>query len=317
MSTRQKYCVFALSLLFLLALGTGALAAQVQEIEEKMFTLAEEGSVSVENVAGNILIYSWDEDQVKMTATKSARAFTKKRAEELIKAIDIEISANEDEIDINTEFPWWDRLDPTSSVRVDYELWIPLSAKAQAESVSGSIEIMERNNDVWAKSVSGAIEIERILGDTEARTISGVIEITRVEGKSIIADSTSGRVTLQEVTGIIEAHSVSGRVKISNSKGSAKSVRTISGSIWVELMQIGESPPDMVLTSVSGDITLLLPGTISAQIDAKTTSGRISSEFKILVEGEIEKRRLRGTIGEGDIGITLKTTSGDISLEKA
>ncbi len=83
-----------------------------------------------------------------MIATKSARAFTKKRAEELIEAIEIEISANEDQIDIDTEFPWWNRLDPSSSLRVDYQLWIPLSAKARAESVSGSIEIMERNNDL-------------------------------------------------------------------------------------------------------------------------------------------------------------------------
>jgi len=313
----KKYCVLAVSVLFLLALGTGALAAQVQEIEEKTFTLAKEGSVSVENVAGDIVIYAWNEDQVKMIATKSARAVTKQRAEELIEAIEIEISANEDKIDINTEFPWWNRLDPTSSLRVDYELWVPFSAKARAESVSGSIEIMERNNDVWAKSVSGTIQIERIKGDAETKTTSGAIKMTKVEGETIIADSTSGKVTLQEITGIIEAHCVSGRIKITDSKGAAKSVRTTSGSIWVELIGIAESPPDMVLTSVSGDVTLLLPSNISAEIDAKTTSGRISLEFKVLVEGEIEKRRLRGTVGQGGIRITLKTTSGDISLEKA
>ena len=313
----RKHYVFALIILFLLALATGAVAAQVREAEEKTFTLTEKGSVSVENVVGNILIYAWEEEKVKMIATKSAKAFTKNRAEELIEAIEIEISAKEDKIDINTEFPWWDRLDPTSSVRVDYELWVPLSAEVQAESVSGNIEIIERNNDVWAKSVSGTIGIERILGDTEARTTSGAIKITKVEGDSIIADSTSGKVTLQEATGIIEAQSVSGRVKISDSKGSVESVRAVSGSIWVELTEITEYPPDMVLTSVSGDITLLLPENISAEIDAKTTSGRISSEFNILVGGEIENRRVRGTIGEGGIQITLKTTSGDISIEKA
>ncbi len=72
----------------------------------------------------------------------------------------------------------------------------------------------------------------------------------------------------------------------------------------------------IVLTSVSGDVTLLLPENISAEIDANTTSGRISWEFKITIEGEIEKGRLRGTIGEGDIRITLKTTSGDILMGK-
>ena len=62
---------------------------------------------------------------------------------------------------------------------------------------------------------------------------------------------------------------------------------------------------------------ILLPKDISADIDVRTTSGRIRSEFKIAVEGDIEKRSLRGTIGNGGIKITLKTISGDISLEKA
>ncbi len=171
----KKYYVLVLSLLLLLALGTGALAAQVQEIEERTFALAEEGSVSVENVAGNIVIYAWDEEQVKMIATKSARAVTKKRAEELIEAIDIEISANEDQIDIDTEFPWWDSLDPTSSLRVDYELWIPLSAQARAESVSGAIEIERIKGDAEAKTTSGAIKIRQVEGEIEKRRLRGTI----------------------------------------------------------------------------------------------------------------------------------------------
>ncbi len=312
----RKYKALTVSILLFLVLGTGALAVQVQEIQEETFGLTEEGSISVENIAGDIVIYAWDQGQVKMVATKSAKAVTKKRAEELIEAIEIDVSADEDEIDINTEFPWWKRFDPTSSVKVDYELWVPLSAKAGAQSVSGSIEIMERNNDVWAKSVSGTIEIERIMGDVGVETTSGAIKITQVEGDSIIVDTISGKITMEEITGIIEVHSVSGRIKIADSGGAVKSVHTISGSIWVELKEIAESPPDMALTSVSGDVTLLLPENISAEIDARTTSGRISSKFKVMVEGEIEKRRFRGTIGEGGIRITLKTTSGDISLEK-
>ena len=106
-------------------------------------------------------------------------------------------------------------------------------------------------------------------------------------------------------------------MKISDSKGAAKSVRTTSGDIWVELEEVTETVSRMLLTSTSGDVTLLLPEGVSADVDAQTTSGRISSEFKILVEGEIGKRRLQGIIGEGGIRITLKTTSGDISLGKS
>jgi len=313
----KKYGVIIVSILSLIAFVSASFAAQVQEEMEQTFPLAEEGSVSVENVAGEILIHAWDEDEVKMVATKWVRAFTKKRAQELLEVIEINITANEDQIDIDTEFPWWNQLDPTSSARVDYELWVPPSAQVSAQSVSGSIQVVERENDVWAKTTSGTLEIEGIVGNVEAKTTSGAIEVRDVEGESIVADSTSGKVTLDKVEGIIEAHSVSGRVNIEDSKGAAKSVRTTSGGIWVELKEVTETVSRMLLTSTSGDVTLLLPKDISADIDVQTTSGRIRSEFKILVEGEIEKRSLRGTIGEGGIKITLKTTSGDISLEKA
>lgn len=313
----KKYGVLIVSILFLMAFASVSFAAQVKEEVEEIFSLAEEGSVSVENAAGEILIHAWDEDEVQMVATKWVRALTQKRAEELLEAIEIDITAKEDSLDIDTDFPWWDKLDPTSSVEVDYELWVPPSAKVSAQSVSGGIQIVERENDVWAKTISGTLEIESIVGDVEAKTTSGVIEIRDVEGKSIVADSTSGKVTLVKVKGIIEAHSVSGRVKIEGSKGAAKSIRTTSGGIWVELQEVTEGVSSMLLTSISGDVTLILPENISADIEAKTTSGRIRSEFKVMVEGEIEKRSLRGSIGEGGITITLKTTSGDISLEKA
>lgn len=312
----KKYCVLIAGILFLLVLTASALAVQLQEVVERTFALVEEGSVSVENTTGEILIHAWNEDEVKMVATKWARALTEKRAEELLEALEVEVITKKDSLDIDTHFPWWKQLDPTSSVKVDYELWVPLSAEASAESVSGSIQVVERENNVWVKTTSGTLDIESIAGDVEAKTTSGAIEVREVEGESIVVDSTSGKVTLEEVEGIMEVHTISGRVKITNSKGVAKSVRTISGGIWVELEEVSETASRMLLTSISGDVTLLLPEDISADIDVQTTSGRISSEFKILVEGEIGKRRLQGIIGEGGIKITLKTTSGDVVLEK-
>ena len=311
----KKYYIFMASILFSVALTSTALAARVEEVEERSFPLAKEGLVSVKNVAGDIVMHAWDEEKVKMVATKSATSLSEMRARELLEAIEIEITAKEDKLDIVTQFPWWKRLSPSSSVRVDYKLWIPLAAEARAQSVSGSIQVAERNNDVWAKTVSGAIQLGNIQGDVEAKTVSGEIQIEQVQG-DLAVGTTSGRVALKEIKGIIEAHTISGRVKILNSSGAAKSVRTTSGDIWVELEEIEKTAPGMLLSSTSGDVSLFLPEDISADIEANTTSGRISSEFRILIEGELGKRAIRGTIGEGGIKIRLKTTSGDISLRK-
>ena len=309
----KKTHVLVVSILFSIALTSAALAARLEKIEERSFPLTKQGSLSVKNVAGEILIHAWDEEKVKMVATKWARAASEERAQELLDAIEIEITSKEDQLDIATEFPWWKRLSPTSSVRVDYELWIPLAAKIRAQSVSGSIQVQERDNTVWVKTVSGAIGLGNIVGDVEAKTVSGEIKIEEAQGDMTL-DTTSGRISLEGIEGIIEAHTVSGRVKILNSRGAARSIRTTSGDIWVELEEIKETASGMLLSSTSGDITLFLPKDAAVNIEAETTSGRISSEFRILIEGEIGKGKIRGTIGEGGIKIRLKTTSGDISL---
>lgn len=70
----------------------------------------------------------------------------------------------------------------------------------------------------------------------------------------------------------------------------------------------------MSLQSSSGDISLFLPTDIDAEVDIRTDSGRISTDFRITVEGTFEKNELRGIIGAGGILIRLRASSGDVSL---
>ncbi len=56
------------------------------------------------------------------------------------------------------------------------------------------------------------------------------------------------------------------------------------------------------------------PPITDAEVDIRTTSGRISTDFRIAVEGTFEKNELQGTIGAGGVLIRLRTTSGDVSL---
>ena len=93
-----------------------------------------------------------------------------------------------------------------------------------------------------------------------------------------------------------------------------KAVRTSSGEIWVELEEIYEEIAEMNFQSSSGDINLSIPSDVGADIDISTTSGRITTDFAI--EGTIQRNELRGAIGEGDIFIKLRTTSGHITLAK-
>ncbi len=327
--------------LFCLVFAVTACAAQV---EEQTFPLKEDGSLSVENSAGNIIIHAWEEDAVKMIATRKGSGADK---------IEIIIDAKEDRLKIETEYPrfsWFQR------ARVNYELWVPQSTTVRAASTSGDLYVEEQQGDVRAQTTSGDIELihiwgeidvgttsgsiraESSKGDITARSSSGNIKILGVEAaeqpndirvhasssdivlKNIEGDidveTSSGNIDTENSKGNITARATSGDIKVLEARGGVRTIRTSSGDIWVELEEIDEAISEMSFQSTSGDISLFVPSDITAEVDIRTTSGRISTDIAIIEEGTMGKYELRGIIAGGGIFIKLRATSGDIVLRK-
>jgi DUF4097 and DUF4098 domain-containing protein YvlB len=69
-------------------------------------------------------------------------------------------------------------------------------------------------------------------------------------------------------------------------------------------------------TTVNGGITVRLPGSFTADIDATTVNGSVESDFPITVRGRMNPRSLRGRIGEGGRDLDLTTVNGSIRLLK-
>src|SRR5262249_34121245 len=72
--------------------------------------------------------------------------------------------------------------------------------------------------------------------------------------------------------------------------------------------------------TVNGSITVTLPASTSANVQAETVNGRIETDFPLTMNGTIKMdggrmRRLSGTIGGGP-ELTLQTVNGSISLRK-
>lgn len=337
----KRSLVIVLVGLVCVALGATASLAQV---EERTFALKADGLVSVENSAGNTTIHAWEKEEVRMVTTRKGRGSDK---------IEIIIDASEDYLKIETEYPrfsWFQR------ARVNYELWVPEGATVKAESSSGDLLIEGQRSDVRAQSSSGDIELSDIWGeidvsassgsirtedskgDISARTSSGTIRILGVEEserpndirvhassgsvtlKDIVGDidaeTSSGKIDAENVEGIITARASSGNIKILEARGGVKTLRTSSGEIWVELEEIYEGILEMSFQSSSGDINLSIPSDIGADIDIGTTSGRITTDFAVTVEGTMGRNEFRRTIGKGGIFIKLRATSGDVTLGK-
>jgi lia operon protein LiaG len=70
------------------------------------------------------------------------------------------------------------------------------------------------------------------------------------------------------------------------------------------------------LNTSSGGITVRLPDGASFEVDAHTSSGSISTDFPITVQGVVANRReLRGKVREGGPLLDLDTSSGSIRIE--
>ena len=70
------------------------------------------------------------------------------------------------------------------------------------------------------------------------------------------------------------------------------------------------------LKSHSGDITMMIPASSAFDLDAKTFSGDIDTEFDVMISGKISKKSIRGSVNNGGADVDIKTFSGDIRLKK-
>ena len=293
----KRFIIIVLAILMMTVLFADNIFAaldRVEKVVEESFILENNGSFSLANVAGNINVNSWDKEEVKMIATKSISSWGTDDPEELLNKIEIEISSQPKNLKIHTRYPV---LSWVKNARVDYQLWIPEAASVQLESVSGTIQMGNHLNRVYAKTVSGNIKLNNIKGNTEVKTVSG-------------------KVNARQIKGDIKASSVSGNLIFRDCEGMFSDLHSTSGDIEAELVTLEKNASGMSLTTVSGDINLYLPDDASFDLNIKTVSGEIDTKFKVLVES-VKKNQLVGEVGAGGFDIELRTVSGDISLLKS
>jgi DUF4097 and DUF4098 domain-containing protein YvlB len=126
--------------------------------------------------------------------------------------------------------------------------------------------------------------------------------------------SVSGDVRVTGVTGRLNASAVSGDVHITDVSGSV-SASAVSGDVKVEINRL-EGSDDMKFNTVSGDVSVLLPGSLDADVDMSSFSGSIKTDFAIEVRSERygSRNSARAKLGEGSRRLKMSTVSGDISL---
>lgn len=132
-------------------------------------------------------------------------------------------------------------------------------------------------------------------------------------GVRLAANVVNGAIHARGLRSHVSAATVNGGVDIQTTGFAQAS--TVNGSITARLEE-GRIGGENSFQTVNGSITLELAPGLNAELRASTVSGRIDSDFPITVTGQVSRRSLRGTIGDGGPELRASTVNGSIRLRR-
>ena len=200
------------------------------------------------------------------------------------------------------------------------------------KAYGGDIEISNVGGEVTAQATSsGEITLTDCKSNVDVKTSIGDIDLTNITGGVKAKTGGSGNIKVMNIGGAVEAQASIGDLHFNNVKGSVSAKTSGSGNITLNNCQsqvsaitsIGNIRAEVTRhprhqwtleTSGSGEIIAILIPQISMDIDAQTNRGNISSAF--FVQGAQSKNILKGKINGGGSLVKLRTSSGDIRLQK-
>jgi DUF4097 and DUF4098 domain-containing protein YvlB len=230
-----------------------------------------------------------------------------------------------------------------------------IQGPVQLETSYGSVTCKHISGDnIRLKSSSGSITAENIVGPAHLETAYGPVTCKDFSGGDIILKSSSGKITLLKasfgdcdahtsygsiiadgVTGnLIKLHSSSGGITvkqasaktadISTSYGrincqriTANDIAAKSGSGDIDIVCSEKAAAEIIASAVTayGSIEFTAPPNFAGQVELSTSYGSVRTDLPITITGEVSKKKLAGTVGEGKGKLHLETRSGSIILK--
>lgn len=244
----------SIALLASLLTLTVALHAAVSENFQQTYPFAA-GTISLDNVNGDIEITAWDQPEVSLVAEKRAKN------EEELKRVTIEVEASPGHLSIKTKlgktagrsfFGSWN-----SNSSVHYKLMVPAGVTLD--------KINTVNSAITVKGVQGPVNLDTVNGSISATGLRSDARLESVNG------SLRAEFAALEHVRTVKLDSVNGRVEVTLPKGAGARIKTstINGSSHVDQPiklsnsgrhglagEIGSGGPQITLETVNGSITV-------------------------------------------------------------
>lgn len=189
------------------------------------------------------------------------------------------------------------------------------------DTAGGDILVREAYAPIHLATAGGNIHVDRSSAEVFARTGGGAIEVGQAAGL-VTAETSGGAIQVNGARGV-RCESTAGTIRLRNMQGAVRAA-TARGSILAQL-QSGQRIEDSILSTMLGDIIVLLSSNIPVTIQARNESAgskrRIISDFR-----EIQIRNANfessdpvlaeGVLNGGGPVLRIVTSSGIIFLRR-
>jgi DUF4097 and DUF4098 domain-containing protein YvlB len=320
-----RFMLFA-GLSFASVAGLAATASAADGSFERTLKVSGEVNLQVETGSGNIDIRTGDASQVSVRAHIKVSNWSGHDSEEKIRRIEANPPVMQSGNDIRIGHI--DDPELRHNVSISYELTVPqdtqlrsrtgsgnltvdgIRGPAEVGSGSGNLKVSGIGAEVRADTGSGNIDMDRVHGNVHAKTGSGTIRAAAIAG-GFDGDTGSGDLTMEQTeSGSVHVNTGSGTLDVKGVKGSLEA-RAGSGNIRAE----GDPTGAWTLHSGSGGIKLRFPANAAFDLDAHTSSGSITVNHPLTVQGSIGKKAVRGKVLNGGVPVEVQTGSGDVEID--
>jgi DUF4097 and DUF4098 domain-containing protein YvlB len=253
------------------------------------------------NNAGEVVVRSWDRDQVRIQASHGARETVSAETSDLTLRVRTQRASGSRGpgglVDYQITVPRWMPVN-LSGTYLDATIE-GTTAEVTVETVHGNARVSGGNGAVSLRSVEGVISVDKASGRVQATTVNEGIRITNVSGE-ITAETTNGDIFIDNATtSNLEAFTVNGEV-------------TFNGTI--------RDNGAYRLGTHNGDIRVGLGGANNATVFVRTFQGDFAADFPVqLPEGQNARsgsKRFNFTLGNGSARLELQSFGGDIVLAR-
>lgn len=253
--------------------------------------------LTINNYAGEVVIHSWDKDQIHVVARHQART-------------EVSIKNNANVVVISA-----------SGARgrqgsVDYEITAPSWMPVRTEGTYNFVTIEGVQAEVFANTVRGDVLVKGGTGSITAKSVEGEVDVEGARGK-VNVSSVNEKIKIANTTGEVTAESVNGSITMTGMDATSVDASSINGTITYEGRIADRGHYDF--ETHNGDLLLGLPDNLNATFTIRTYQGSFSTDLPLQGVGrnELQRgRRVTTTLGNGSADVNLETFGGGIRLQR-